>query len=106
MIRLGTTKGLVFCSSCRFITDQVRISAGNTSRTHGLMSVHHDLVFSRFFNSILVMIVDPLAVMVFTTGKDVAYITALYSIIAVFLHKLISCIHMALIVPYRTGTFM
>ena len=66
------------------------------------MCVNHNLIVSGLFHGIKIVVYKPLAEMIAPCRNDFADITALYSIIAVVFHKLVSLIHTALVVTHRT----
>src|SRR5690606_16309785 len=101
VIGFRTAKSLKFGSSGRLVTYQVRIGSGYSRWANRLVSIDHNFIFGCFFYSILIMIYNPLAVMVFASGQNIAYITTFYSIIAVVNHKLISFVKMSFVVANR-----
>ena len=42
----------------------------------------------------------------FSARNDVAYVSALYRVVSIVCHKLISFVHVAFVVAYRSGSFM
>ena len=106
MVYFVASEWLIFCSTSGFITDQVRISAADTCRAYCFVSIHHNLVVCCFLHRIQIMIIHPLSVMVLATGNNIADITALYRVIAVIHHKLISFIHMTFVVTGWCGSFV
>ncbi|MPM84827.1 hypothetical protein SDC9_131903 [bioreactor metagenome] len=101
MVRLTAAKSLVFRSPCRFITDQIWPGTGNTGGAHRFMRIDHDLVFRRFFKCKQVMVIDPLTVMIFTTGNNITYITTFYGRIFILVHQLVRFIKMSFVIADR-----
>ena len=95
-----STHCLIFSASCAFVADQVWICACQSGRACGLVRVHHDLVFGGFGHGIEVVIVHPLAVMMFAARDYVAYISTLDCIVAVVFHKFVCILEMAFVVAY------
>ncbi len=103
MIGLASSKCLVLGTSCRFVGNQVGPSTGNSRRTNRLVCIDHQLVLGSLFQSILVVIDQPLAVVVFSARKDIPHIAAFHGWIPVLIHKLVSLIHVALVVACGGG---
>ena len=64
------------------------------------MGIDHDVMTGRFSHCVEVVVYDPLAVMMFAVRKDVSDITALDSIVAIAVHKIVSGFHMTLVVAH------
>ena len=106
MIYRITAERFVFSTASRFITDKVRICTAQACRTYCLVSINHNLVIGCLFNGIKIVIIHPLSVVVLTARNDIAYITALHSIVTVVYHELVSLVHMTFVVAYRSRSFM
>ena len=106
MIWFGTTKRLVFCPSSRFITNQIRIGSAYSCRAHRFVCVDHNFVFGCFFYSVLIVVIGPLAVMIRAQRKDIANVSAFYSIITIVFHELVRFVHMTLIITNRSRSFV
>ena len=87
---------------CALITYVIRVCTAKSSRANSLMSVDHNMVISRLFHCIEVVIDEILSVMVLTSWHDIADIARFYGVVAVLVHQLIGCIQMAFVVAYRT----
>ena len=59
-------------------------------------------MFGSFLNSIEVVIYRPLAIVVFATWNNAAYIATFYRVITVVIHQLVSLFHMTLVVAQRS----
>ena len=64
------------------------------------MRIDHDMVVSSFFHTIEVVVVDPLAVVVFSVRHDVSHISALDGRVSIIDHELVCLVEMALIIAY------
>ena len=65
------------------VSNHVGPSAAETCRSHGLMGVYHNMMLGGLHDSIMVMVVDGLAVVAFAEGDDGAHIAALHGVVAV-----------------------
>ena len=65
------------------------------------MRIDHDMVFGSLGHTVEVVIVHPLAKVMFSAWDDVAYIPALYGIVAILFHQFIGLIEMTLIIANR-----
>ncbi len=65
------------------------------------MGIDHYFMLGCLGHGIQVVVVTPLPVVMLTTRNHVADITALDRIVAIFIHKFIGLLHMALIVAHR-----
>ena len=106
MSRFGSSESLIFCTASTLVANQVRISAAETGRTHSLMGIYHDVIIGSTGYGMLIVIDFQLTVVMLATRNDVAHITALYSIVAIILHQLVSSVHILLIVHHRRRGFM
>ena len=106
MERLIASEGFIFCTTGRFITNQIRICTAQSSRANSLVCIHHNFMIRSFLHRIQIMIIQPLTVVVFTTWDDIANISTLHRIVTVIFHKLISFIHMTFIVTHRCRSLM
>ena len=59
-----------------------------------------------FLDGMEVVVDHALAVVVLSSGDDVAYVATLDGGVAVVDHELVGLLHMALIVPYRAGSLV
>ena len=98
MESLISRKRLILCTTSRLVSDKVWIGTAKTCRTDSLVCIHHDVVFGCFCDTIKVMIIEPLPVMMLATRDDVAYITALYRIVSIFVHQVVCSLKMALVI--------
>ena len=103
MVRLATTEGLILLTTCRLLRDEVRIGTAETRHVDGLVGIDGDLMLSSLLDGVEVVVHHALAVVMLTTGDDVAYVAALDSGVAVVSHKLVRLLHMALVVRDRAG---
>ena len=106
MFGLCATKSLVFGSASRFVADEVRISPAQAGGPYRLVCVHHDVMLGCFGNCKEIMVHHPLAVVVFTAGKDITHISGFYRVISILVHQLVRFLHMALIVSDRRRAFV
>ena len=106
MMRLRAAERLVFGTAGGLIADKVGISPAKACRTHGLMGIHHYLVLCSLRDRIQIMIHHPLSVMCLSARQDVTYISALYCIVAIFVHEVICLLHVALIIADRRRSLM
>ena len=65
------------------------------------MRVDHDLVLGSLLDGIQVVVVERLAVMMLATGQHVAYVSALYGVVAILVHQIVGILHAALIIARR-----
>ena len=70
------------------------------------MRIYHNFIISSFLHSIQIVVYHPLSIVMFTTRNDITHITALHRMISIVYHKLISLIHVTLIVTDRSRSFM
>ena len=101
MKRLTATKSFIFGATCRLIADKIGISTAQTCGTHCFVGIDHYFIINGLFYSIQIMVHHPLAVVVFSPWNDIAHVTALYSIITVIGHKLVSFVQVTFIITYR-----
>ena len=106
MERLASAKGFVLGATRRLIAYQVGIGAAKSRRTYSLMGIDHNLIFGSFLHGIQIMIIHPLAIVIFSTRNDVAHIATLHGIVSVVHHKLVSLVHVAFVVAHRSGGLM
>ena len=100
-MRHCTAECLILGTACRFCTDEVRIGAAKTGRTYHLVSVDHDLVLGSLLDHMHIVVDEGLAVVVLSDREDVAYISALDGVVAIFVHKVEGLVEMTLVVAYR-----
>ena len=100
MMRPVSSESLIFRTAGRFVADKVRICPAQACRTHSLMGIHHNLMLCSLFQSIQIVVDYRLAVMMFSERENISYISALYGIIAVFVHQVQSLIKMTLVITY------
>ena len=98
VIRLAAAKCLILCTTGTLVTHQVRPGAADTCRTGCLVGIYHDMMLGSCFNHTLVVIVHQLAVVILTSWDDIAHITGLHGIIAIFVHQIEGILQMALVV--------
>ena len=65
------------------------------------MGIDHDMVLRSLLHGIEIVVVQPLSVMMLAKRQDITHVTALHSIVAVFLHKVVGGIHVPLVIAYR-----
>ena len=106
MERFATAECLIFSSSCRFVANQVRISTAQTGRAYSFVRIYTNFVVGCLLHGIEVVVVQPLPIMMFTTGNHITYISALHGIVAIIHHKLIGLVHVTFVVAHRTGCLM
>ena len=70
------------------------------------MGIDHDVVLGSLGNTIEIMVVEPLPVVMLSTRNDIAYIAALHSIVAIFVHQIIGSLQMTFIVADRSRCLM
>ena len=101
MHRLSSAKCLILSSPRAFVADEVRVGAAETGRTDSLMGIDHDMVLRSLLHGIEIVVVQPLSVVMLAKRQDITHVTALHSIVAVFLHKVVGGIHVSLVIAYR-----
>ena len=106
VVRLATAKGFILGAACTFVAQQVRISTTQTGRTYCLVSVYTYLIFCRLCKCIEVVIVQPLSVVVLSARNHITHVTTLYGIVTMVYHKLVSLVHVALVVTNRRRGFV
>ena len=99
-------KRFILSAACRLVAYEVRIGAAESGGAHSLVGIDHDMVFSCFGDAVQVVVVHPLSVVVFTTWYDIAHISALHRVVAVFVHKVVGCIEVAFVVAHRRRCLM
>ena len=62
------------------------------------MGIHHDMMLGGLLDAVEIVVVHPLAIVVFSTGDDIAHITALHGCITIFVHQLIGRLQMPFII--------
>ena len=67
------------------------------------MGIHHDMVLGGLGHTIQIVVVHPLAVVMFATRQDIAHISALYRVVSILVHKMICRFEMTLIIAHRPG---
>ena len=102
MIGVRTAEGLVLCAASRLVTNEVRPCTADTGGACCLVGIDHDMVLGSLFHYIEVVVVHRLRVVVVATWDDVAHVTSLHSVVAVFVHQVESLLHVALVVLSRT----
>ena len=98
MIRLVTAKCFIFCTTCTLVANQVRPGAADTCRTGCLVGIYHDMMPGSGLDDTLVVIVHQLTVVILTSWDDIAHITCLHGIIAIFVHQVEGILQMTLVV--------
>ena len=106
MCRGQTAKRLVFGTTRALVAYKIGICAAKTSRTHCLVGVDHDMLVGCFLYGIKIVTHRFLVVVVFSLGKNVADVAALYRVITVFVHQVVGAVHIFLVVRYRAGGLM
>ena len=106
MVHRVATKALILCATCALVTNQVRIGAAYTCRASSLMRINHYFIVGGLGYAIQVVIIHPLAIVMFTAWNDVAHIATLNCGVTIVNHKLVSLVKMALIVTGRTRCFV
>src|SRR5690606_41874973 len=101
-----SSKRLILGTTGRFISYEVRPSPAQPRWAYRFVCIDHNLIFRCFFECILMMVVDPLTIMVFPTGDDIADIACFCCIITIIFHELIRLIYMTLVISYRARSFM
>ena len=102
MVGIIARELLVLGTSCRLVAYQVGPCAAQTGGTCSLMRIHHNMVFGSLGYAVEVVVVHYLRVVVLASRNDVAHIAALYGVVAVAVHQLISRLKVALVVHNRT----
>ena len=64
------------------------------------------MMLGGLLDAVEIVVVHPLAIVVFTTGDDIAHIAALHGSVAIFVHQLIGSLQMALVVAGRGRCLM
>ena len=98
MESLISRKRLILCTTSRLVTNEIRIGTAKTCRANSLVCIYHDVVFGRLGNAIEVVIIEPLSVVMLATWNNVAHITTLYRIVSIFVHQVVCCLKMALVI--------
>ena len=70
------------------------------------MSVHHDMMFGGLFDDVHIMVIHRLAIVMVSSGDNIAYISRLYGIISIFVHQLISLFDMTFVILCRRRSFV
>ena len=86
---LAAVSGLILSSTCGLIANQVWPSAAQACGAHSLMGIHHNMVLGGLFDAIEIVVIHPLTIVVFSTGNDITYVSALHSSVAIFVHQII-----------------
>ena len=103
VVGLTAPEGLIFLPTCRFLCDEVGVGTAKTCHVDRLVCVDRDLVLSSLLDSVEVVIDHALAVVVLSSGDDVAYVATLDGGVAVIDHELVGLLHVTLIVCDRAG---
>jgi hypothetical protein len=101
MVRHCAAERLVLCTAGSLGADEVRVCTAETGRTYHFMTVKHHLMLGSLLYHIHVVVDERLAVVVFSDREDIAYITALDRVVAIFVHKFESLVKVTLVVTYR-----
>ena len=100
MARSRAAKRLILSAASTLVANKVRPGATDAGGTSGFVSINHNMIVGSFLDGILIVVVNPLAVVVFATRDDVSHISAFHCLVAVCVHKCVCRIHMSLIVAY------
>ena|SRR5574344_2258249 len=95
---LSSAKCLILSSTGTLVAYKVRVGAAETCRADGLMCIHHNVVLCSLFYRVEVVVVHPLAVVMLAERQDISYIAALYSVVTIFVHKVVSGLHVSLVI--------
>ena len=96
-------EALVFGSLCRLVADKVGPCAAYTRGTHRLVCIDHDVVLSRLFDTILVVVNHPLGVMMISQWQNVSHVSGLDCGIVVSVHELIRRIETSFVTTDSSG---
>ena len=96
----------VFAAHGALIAYHVGPGAAEACRTHRLMCIYHDMMLCSLDYGIVIVVDEGLAVVVFTVWDDIAYVSALDGVVAVFVHEIVGFFHVALIVHSGGRTLM
>ena len=80
------------------VANHVGPSAIQTSGTYRLVRVDHNVVLGGLHDSVMIVIIDRLAVVALAKRDDGAHITALHGIVSVLVHQRVSLLHPMLVV--------
>src|SRR5690554_7798636 len=103
MVGLAAAERLVLGTAGGLVADEVGPGAAYAGGAYRLVGVDHDPVLGRFLQGVLVVVVDPLAVVVLTARDDVAHVTALDRGVVVAVHQLVGLVEVPLIVAAGGG---
>ena len=106
MVYMIACAGFVFGATCSLVAYEVRPCTAQPRWANGLVCVNHHVVTCGFLNGIQIMVYHPLSVMVLATGQYVTHVSALYGVISIFVHELISGFHMTFVVANGGRCFM
>ena len=87
VVGTATAESLILCTAGRLVAHEVGVGTAKTRRTHGLMSVHHDVVLGSLFEDIHIVVVHRLRVMVVASWDNVAHITCLHCVVTILVHE-------------------
>ena len=98
VIGLVASEGLILLPTCRLLCDEVGVGTAKTGHVDRLVCIDRDLVLSSLLDSVEVVVDHALAVVVLSTGDDIAYVATLDSGVAVVGHELVGLLHVTLVV--------
>ena len=91
----------VLLATASLISDKVWIGAAQARRTYSLVCIHHNLMLGSLLHSVEVVVNHILTEVVLAEWLNITHIAALYSGVAVLIHKRVGLLHMALVVANR-----
>ena len=100
MERLVAGKRFILRPTCALVADEIGVGAAQTRRTRCLVGIDHDMVLGSLGDTIEVVVVHPLSVVMLATRNDIAHITTLHGIVAVFIHQVVGRMEMSLVVAH------
>ena len=98
VIRLTAAKRLIFRATGTFISNKVWIGTAKSCGSNRLVSIDHNVMFCSLLNAMKIVVNHALAVMIFATWNDIAYISAFNGVITILVHELIGFLHATFIV--------
>ena len=106
VVGVAAAEGLILRAAGRLVADKVRPCAGDAGGACSLVGVDHDMVLGGFFDTVEVVVVHRLREVVVTTRDDVAHVTALHGVVAVFVHQIIRGLEVTLVVDDARRCFI
>ena len=102
MVHGVAAEALILRTACTLVANQVGPGAADAGGAGSFVGVDHDVVVGSLLDAVLVVVVHPLAVVVFAARHDVAHVAALHGGIAVVYHELVCLVQVAFVVACRS----